>query len=287
MIKNILYTVKKIPVLLLFFSACEETIDISDYEENPPIVVEGYIEDEHYPIVFLGSGSAFFKDIDSVTLYEMIVSRAKVTIYSETDSEILTLRRDNKLYPPFYYEGTELKGKAGETYRLIAEYENRTVTGKTTIPPPIPIDSVWIEYEGTDKNTGVLRISFTDPAGQINYYRTYTKRKGKDDSYIPTSINTFNGQYNEGEKMEISLYRGMGSFSDLSEEDRYFHQGDTIMLKLCTIDKESFRFWNAIQGRVLGTTSFSPSGENVPTNIKNGLGVFSGMGSYYKTILAK
>lgn len=274
-------------LFIVFVWGCEETLELPKTEQQVPIVVEAYIEENQYPLVFLSSGSSFWHDIDSVTLYEMIVGRAKVSIYSESDSEILTLRRDHSFYPPFYYEGTRLKGKQEEPYRILVEYQDQQVTGNTTIPPPVQIDSLWIQYENNNPNQGIVYIQLSDPAEQANYYRTYTKRKNIDSRFIPTQINTFQDKYFEGQTIEFGLHRGMGDLSELAGDNHYFVRGDTITVKFCTIDQVSFHFWNLLQGRALGTNSFAPSGENLPSNVENGLGIICGMNCQEINIIAQ
>ena len=42
------------------------------------------------------------------------------------------------------------------------------------------------------------------------------------------------------------MLRGPESFTDI-DDDLYFKKGDTVMIKLCTMDKAHFDFWQTLE----------------------------------------
>lgn len=272
--------------LLLFFSCTEEIELILPLSENE-IVVEGWIEQNRYPIVYLTLSVPFTSEIDSSALYDQIVSQAKVTVSCDNQSEILTLKLNDNQYPPKYYSGTEMKGVAGKRYDLKIEYKGKVVTAATTIPQPPHLDSIFFQLEEGEDVKGHLYFDFTDNAASKDYYRTFAQVKHKDKRFYPTLLNSFDDQYFNGENIRFVLYKGYKTLDDYSAENKYFLKGDTVVIKFCSVDKEHFDFWNSYQGKVLNITSFTSSFNKIKSNINGGLGVWGGYGAGYRQVIIK
>src|SRR5262245_60933615 len=141
MIQKLLF----LPFVAMLFLACEPEpqLDIVTYE--PRLVIDGSIESGGFPRVVLSRSASYFAAIDSSNIRDLIVSTAKVTVSDGNESEVLTLKRDNTFFPPYYYQGTSLKGQAGKSYTLTVEVKGERYEASTTIPPPPKFDKLWFE----------------------------------------------------------------------------------------------------------------------------------------------
>ena len=162
--------------LLLFFTSCKKDLPIEAATPKQQLVVEGYIEQDRYPRVYLTKTSPYFQKIDSMAMWKLLGSVGKVTIATKSDTEVLTLRSNFKQFPPFYFEGTEIKGKVGEEYHLKVELHGKVYTSKTTITPPVPLSQLEVKTNPIDAAKKYFFIRFLDPSLQKNYYKIYVKR---------------------------------------------------------------------------------------------------------------
>lgn len=279
-------------ITILFFAlsvfSCQKEIELDFPEPEDQIVVDGYIEKGNYPYVVLTKSVSFFSEVDSSQLKDLIVTTAKVTVSTDSETEILTLQKNDKFFPPYVYRGTKIKGKVGETYRLKIEVNNKIITAKTTITESPEIDSIWFESVQTSDTLGLIWLTIKNDLTESNYYRLVTKRTGKDSNFLPSMIfSAFNDVNFDGESFNIAVYKGITDFSH-PLEDIYFNIKDTVQIKLSTMDNESYNCWMSLQNEMVNYGNpFAEPNNAVTTNINNGVGVWSGFGSIYYTYLPK
>jgi hypothetical protein len=274
-------------VFLILISSCTEELKLDLPEPDDEIVIDGWIESNQYAKVLLTRNAPFFSSIDSVSIRNLVLSRAKVTLSDGDSSEVLILRRNDEYFPPYIFEGNEIKGEIGKTYTVTAEYGGKKAWASTTIPPKVGLDTIYLTLESGSDTLGSVHIEFTDPANEKNYYRVLTKVRGKDRRFISPLIMGFDDKYFSGAKFGFSMSRGPSSFIS-SRVNKYFAVGDTVDIKFCTIDKESFDFWSTFQDEILNSTNpFASSLAKIKSNVKgSGLGVFTGYGvNFYTRIL--
>ena len=116
----------------ILLSACD-----GDYMpvQDSHLVVEGWIEDDGYPTVIVTLSIPITEDyVPADTLSSYIVRWAKVTVYCDGDSVVLTGKYDSGYYPPYIYTTSGMRGEAGKTYSLKVEYKDMTATAITKIP---------------------------------------------------------------------------------------------------------------------------------------------------------
>jgi hypothetical protein len=120
--------------------------DLLEGIEQPDalIVVDGWIEQGRQAKVFLTTNAPYFTSIDSASIRELVLSRAKVTLSDDDTSEVLILRKDLNYFPPFYYQGNIITGETGRSYRLTAEYGGKSAEAETTIPREVSIDTAFL-----------------------------------------------------------------------------------------------------------------------------------------------
>ena len=266
-----------ISVFLPAFLACEKELELDVPTPENKVVVDGYIEAGRHPVVYLTQSFPFFEEIDEDQLFENIVAVAKVTVSTGTQSEILSLERDTSVYPPFYYTGIDILGEAGKRYDLRVDFQGNVITASTTIPPVAELDSLW--FIRKNDSLGYIRFRLFDDPDEKNYYRTFYRVLGKDDHFVPSYINALDDQYFNGQAGDFSIYKNVDELTDLYYNDKLFDVGQNVRIKIASMDKAHFDFWNSFQGKNLGLTSFTAEPGSIESNIEGGLGVWGGYGS--------
>lgn len=282
---NIEYRV--IILIICFFAifSCNDDLDLDIKLPDALIVVDGWIENGDQAKVFLTSNSPYFSTIDSASLRDMVLSQAKVSLSDGENSEVLILRKDSRYFPPYYYAGNTIFGETGKQYTLTAEFGGKSIIAETTIPPSVIIDTTIYKLNEDSDSLGKLILKFTDPPDEKNYYRIFTKCIGKDDKFISSFIIAINDQYFNGDEISFSLTRAPESFLSTAGNN-YFIKGDTIVVKLCTMNKPSFEFWSSYQDEVINATNpFASSVSDLKSNIiGDGLGIWGGYGVSIDTL---
>lgn len=278
--------------VLLNIVSCEKTItiDLPPLEER--IVIQGAIEQNDYSLVFISKNAPYFASVDSAALVKMMVLDAKVYITDGITSEQLSIIFVP--YFPFYaYSGDTIKGVVGRNYTLKVEAEGKTYNAITTITEPDYLDSTWFKKEDKRDSLGYIWARYTDDPYTIRYYMGLAKRLHKDNKFIQLFGSIFDGQFMNGQSITVSLSRGIDNlYKEPTQQERdefgFFKIGDTIILKVCTMDKAHYDFWRIVNKEIY--TGNSPFGtpSRVPTNLSGGaLGFWGGFGVTYDTIYAK
>ncbi len=277
-------------ILALFVAGrgCNDDLLSGLREPDALIVVDGWIEEGRHAKVFLTTNAPYFTSIDSSSIRDLVLSGARVTLSDGDNSEILILRKDLSYFPPFYYQGNEIIGETGKHYTLKAVYGGKNALAETTIPPKVSIDTSFFELVEGEDSTGVMKLLFTDPPEEKNYYRIFTRRMGVDDRFVPSVLMAINDRYFSGQQLIFTVTRPPASILS-SVGNEYFSIGDTIVVKLCTMDKASFDFWSSYQEEVMNAANpFASSMNNLETNVMGeGLGVWAGYGVSYDTVIAR
>jgi hypothetical protein len=249
--------------------------------------VEGWIENGKNAEIILSHTAPYFSAIDSNSLRDFAETHAKVTLFSGTEKEVLTLVPNQAYFPPLVYSSVEMKGETGKTYSLQIILSGDTITSSTTIPEPVSLDSVWFEHEPGLISKGKIWIRLKDNAAEENFYRILYKRKGKDSQFVSTNLSAFSDVLYNGKTVEMGFLRGFSSLI-AAEEENYFESGDTVNVKFCTIDKIQFDFWNIYQNEVLASVNpLSSSNYHLKSNIRGGLGIWTGYGATYYQVIAR
>ena len=274
-------------VLSIIIGGCEREVDIDIPEHFSEIVVEGWIDQGKGAKVLLSLSAPFFAKIDSSNLRDYSVTRAKVTLQSDSESEVLTLKPNEVFFPPYYYFGSDLLGEIKGNYKLIIELDSEIYIAETTIPELVPIDSSWFTIKPDNDTLGLIGIQFTDDASRKDYYRVLTKRIGKDNRFIPTFTSVFSDELFNGQTININLARGNSSLLDV-HNNRYYEKGDTIIIRFCSINKTHFDFWNTLQSQIISSANpFAASNTQVISNIDGGRGIWGGNAAWYDTLYTK
>lgn len=271
--------------------SCEKTITI----DLPPlverIVIQGAIEQDDYPLVFISRNSPYFANVDSAALVKMMVLDAKVFVSDGISSEQLNIVFIP--YFPFYaYKGDTIKGVVGRNYSLRVEAEGKTYNATTTITQPDNLDSLWFKRDDVKDSLGYIWAKYTDDPSTIRYYMGLAKRLNKDKKFIQLFGSIFDGQFVNGQSITFSMTRGIDNlYKEPTQQERdefgFFKVGDTIILKVCTMDKAHYDFWRIAEKEMYTGNSPFATPSRVPSNISGGgLGFWGGFGVTYNTIYA-
>ena len=263
--------VVQILLLAVLAAACNKTEEVG----RSRIVVEGWIENGDHPVVMVSEsiGIATDRNMDSKDMLDHIAKWAKVTVSDGTNTEILTGMPDTRYFPPYIFTSSRITGEVGKTYTLEVEYKDYKVRGTTTIPEPVPIDTVYVQ--SVTDTTASVRVGFTDPVRTGQYYKVLTKTEGKDTHYHPSALTNISDESLNGYS-EVFLYstQRLMDFVDFPN----IHTGDVLWIKLCSIDRKTYDYWNNFE-IMIASNAFSMFFENdLESNLEGGLGYWAGYG---------
>lgn len=278
----------------LFLTSCEKEIEVDLPEYETKTVIEGTIELGEPAMVTITRSTDYFAHYDSETLSRMFINNAIVTLTDNFGhSETLTFGFDDSQPLPFVYRGSTILGQTGGIYTLTVKVEDKEYTATTSILPTVPIDTIFFVEQDQDVHSGIIRIKFTDPAGVYNYYRIFSKVLGRDNAFLPSwGSSTFDDRLIEGISSNGDVYRGSSSnlMQDTTQNEGmmrsdYFMPGDTVVVKWCSIDYNTYKFWYSAEMEIMtgGNPFMTPA--PIISNIPNALGVWSGYGTRIDTIV--
>lgn len=286
-------------LLFLFFMicGCEKNIDIKLEDTTPKLVVEATIETGEYPTVVLTKSVGYFSRIDPQALLTSFVRNAEV--YVSNAGRTHKLKEYSFQAAPgvllYYYTvdstnlSTAFKGALNQSYSLRIAAEGREYTATTTIKPlRKTIDSMYAKpapLPDTAKRNILVKV--TDPVGFGDYVRVFTKLNGS--AFLPPFNSAFDDLFIDGTTYEVQMVKGYdrNDRGNAGNSDRsLFNRGDTVTLKMSSIDKATYEFWQTMEYSYgsIGNPFSTPT--KVTSNISNGaLGYFGGYASVYKTVI--
>lgn len=290
-----------LPIALLLTN-CEKNITADLPDPVQKIVVEGSIESGGVPLVVLNRNYPYFGEFNPAQYATGFVRDATVTVSDGTNTVTLTEICFSELSPEqqailgeqlgtipdslstdFDYCVYTLLipsmiGQYGKTYTLqINTTDNQQLSAVTTIPQPVPLDSLWLEPSQNPDYADSLRrvyVQFKDPDTLGNYYRYYSTRN----SEPLYAVQEFDDLVVNGKDFYFPINRGQ---SDAEPFDinrfGYYVVGDTAHLRWVTMDNASYRFYNSLS---FSENSNGPFGSivDVKTNIEGGIGIWAGFG---------
>ena len=281
-------------LLSLLIVSCEREIEIDLGENEETIVVEGIIEAGGNPRVLVSKNRGFFNNFpsDIVALLDTFILQDAVV--SVSDGQItypLNFVFNPLEYPFAYYTTNALVGEVGKTYYLTVQALGKTATARTTIPPPVPVDSLYFGLNVFDVNEdslGFLYATYKDPDTLGNAYRLYAK-KSSETQYFPVNGAITNDDFINGKNVTFFSGQSNKPFAvqdTFIDQDFFYRLGDTIQIKFCSIGNREFEFYNTFEA-ALGTNG-NPFASPIiiKSNIEGGLGVWCGQSYFSDTLIA-
>ena len=262
---------------LFLTTACEK-------ENIPPkvpqaIVVEGWIENDNFPIVILTKTLPVSDEYQNINELENLLIRwAKVTISDGTNSVVLTGRYDKMYYPPDVYTTSYMRGEVGKTYSLKVEYYDDVITAQTTIPAPPVIDRYKVEKCADSDTLYQITACFRDSPSEKNYYQFFTKEGTDTNHYIGCYLGSIDDAMIQG-SAECPVYRGR-TIQKFRSYTSFFSVNDKVSIKFAQVDETSYRFWDAFtKAQSLNDNMFFSPSASLPSNIHGGTGYWCGYGA--------
>jgi len=279
----------------MLFIGCEKNINFDLNEAPATLVVDANIENNLPPIVVLTKSLDYFSSVNPSIIQNLFVHDAEVTI----SNGIKTHRLKEYAQPMdggynFYMYSidtanmaTAFNGELNTTYTLKISSEGKQYEATTQIPTLAKqIDSLWWKKAPFQDDTSkvIVMIKATDPPGLGNYVRYFTKKNSE--QFLPGRNSVFDDQVIDGTTYELQLDPGIDFNNKVPQDSNFFKRGDTVTLKLCNIDKASYKFWSTWEFayQSIGNPFAQPN--KVLGNVSNGaLGAFYGYAAVYRTLV--
>ncbi|MEP6616874.1 MAG: DUF4249 family protein [Ginsengibacter sp.] len=275
--------------------SCEKNIDFNLKETPEVLVVDASIENGKPPLVVLTKSFGFFSTVSPELLANSFIHDASVVISKGSEEHALKeYHFDSSGGYRIYYYSTDTSnangiftGELNTSYQLRIIYGDKEYSAITTIPPLAKKpDSMWWKPApfNADTNKVVVMTRIIDPPGLGNYIRYFTsKNRGP---FLPGENSVYDDQFIDGSTYEIPVEPGIDRNNKIKYEDNYFRKGDTVVLKMCNIDRTTFKFWSSMEFAYQGNGNPFASPVKVIGNISNGgLGAFCGYAAAYKTLI--
>lgn len=270
--------------ILLFFSiltaifSCKRE-DFTDIPFDSKMVVEGWIETGDVARVILMQNIPMTVTVDSTDFLQYVLRSATVIVSCDGIDDTLQLRSASGYLPPYMYVGQKLIGQANKLYKLKVIHLNTVLTAESTIPEAIDIQKIIYHKEFPTDTLGRLSIRFSDPVGQKNYYQVATLVEDYDDVFIPALYGNFSDTDFTDATIDFNITRGITIFPKTNLE-LYYYNNDRVHIRLRTMNKEGYDFWNSWQNEVLNSQNpIFPANTSLKSNIKgNGIGIWCGYG---------
>ncbi len=308
--------------IVVFNIACETDITIDLPKPEEKLIVQGRVENGLRPFVFLSRNTGYFEAVEIPKIDEnsnldeiqQAMTNSLGVIY---DSTILITVSDGSLtdtlrptinilkFPYFGYQAKTLVGEFGKNYRLEINYKNKFYWASTNIPYPVDIDSVSFEYASNNDTCGNLNFLIYDNPNTRNFYFMETQVLGEQiDFYRPyLSSSVFDDEFSNHDTIYISpLLRGFEENDFLNPihytkqsfdendtvfiENAYYDFGETVNIKLSSIDKDSFLFWMSFYKHLSTASNPFTNPASLKSNIhgENCEGIWAGHASSITTV---
>lgn len=265
---------------ILALAACDNSYLESDNTEE--LVVEGWIESGHAPVVLVTSTLPVSSTPQPVSnIDEHILRYAEVYIDHDGEREYLTARLTDRFVIQNYFTSPTMRGEPGGTYSLHVKWLDYEASAVCTIPEPPVIDTAYFE-KAVDDTTFIAKMSFHNDPKAGRYYQTFRRIGNASNAYKAVNFTTLDGAKVDTVVTETFM-RQLSSLKDV-----HFHPGDTVALKLATIERSMYEFWNSYANyeNSAGSSVLSaPS--NIKGNVTGAIGFWAGYGIDIREIICK
>jgi Domain of unknown function (DUF4249) len=273
--------------LLISLAACgnlEKEVTLDFPQNAGQLVVESYLVPNQPFQVLITKSNGFFDPLGLTTdfLLKSLEGDAKVSI--SHNGKVYNLKNQLFVNPTNgligNYVATETVPLSyNQDFQLnISTKAGKTITGVTRLLPPVPIDSVVVEFDAVKDTSSRARafMYYKDDTKTANYYRRILQRMRKgqlrteqdfvtDDLIFDTEKQAFGSRYG-------------------------FKNGDTIINTLCNVDRAYYDYFRSVL--LAEQANGNPFGQGVPikSNISGtaeAIGIFTGLSSATKVNIAK
>lgn len=281
----------------VFLIGCEKKVNFQLHDQPDKLVVEATIENGQPPIVVLSKSVGYFSKISADLLTQSFIHGADVYVSNGSfNHKLKEYSRSFGNGVTFYFYSidsanlsTSFVGQLNHQYSLRIMSEGKEYAATTTIPDTTKrIDSVWWKkppvISGSDSTKVIVMVRATDRPGYGDYIRYFTKTNSE--PFLPPLNSTFDDYFIDGTTYELQVDKGVDRNLSIDYNENFFRRGDTVGLKLSSIDKATYDFWRTMEFSYASVGNPFSSPTKVLSNIKgDALGYFGGYASQYRTII--
>ncbi len=260
--KYILNNIRGLCVLFMItVCSCEHIVHVELADSEPLIVIEGNFTNEMgYHIVKISKSMSFHNSSEFP-----LVSGADVVIKG-SDGFVEKLTEVS----PGKYTTSFVKGTPKVTYTLTVKVEGETYISQSYMPPPINMDTVFINKENFEwwerKPKGYrLYCQFFDGQENGDYILFRTNIDGK----LQEKIFVFSDEYVNARLVQYRFY------------DIDIYKGSRVFVEVCSIDEKAYKYFKSLRNVIVDNEGGGRSGpvgaipSNPECNFTNGaLGCF-------------
>jgi len=300
-----------INILLIIFifisSGCERVIDLELPPPKEALVVYGLIETDSLVKVSLTRNSPYFDPVDLQTILELQVSDALIIVEGEGESDTLIPAMEFQHYTLFNYKGSRIRGRVGGRYRIKIITAAHELEAETSILPPLKVDSIWHRTKADlileagnllpvarDSQLASIYYRYSDGPLLGDRVRIFSRRN-QESQWSSGFASAFSDELINGQTIDFILPRGKEVYlfndSTTFNEFGFFELGDTVYVKVASIDLPQYQFWNSLASATGGSGNPFAIPTVVATNIQSkkgrGLGVWGGYGNYHYTYIIR
>lgn len=280
-----------LPILVLALVSCQKEITVDLPAVEKKIVVDGGIFTGQYAEINLTWSTGYFDPVDSASLASYLITNALVVVTDGSLTDTLQLSFNPNKPIPIVWKGNTIIGQVGHTYNLTVVVDGKTVTSSTTIPSPVPLDSVWFKVEPGQDSLGFAWAHLTDPTGIGNGYRWYAKRLNEDSAFLAPGGSAFDDRFIEAKSFDFGYNRPRNPAANAPEEidgERgYYKIGDIVIVQFCSMGQREVNFFRTYETEVSNNGNPFAAPGVVETNINGGLGIWCGFAPAYDTIVCQ
>lgn len=252
--RNSFYKILPLFLGILFFSSCEQVIELDLRDSDARIVIEGRITDEPESCIVQISRVVNYDATNSSNP----VSGASVTLIDNGTSFIL------EESAPGIYQLPALTGIPGHMYQLSVIADGDIYNASCKMPEKIDLDTLYLNEEVFFVDTNLTaNFEFQDIPGIRNYYRYVYDDNEKD---AGRNILIDEDTFYDGQLVEQFIV----SFND------EIKTGDTIRLELWCIDEAVHLYYKTLASIIDGSSGQLAAPANPTSNLSGGaMGYFS------------
>jgi hypothetical protein len=245
-------------------AACTKTITPNLNNAGSQLYIQGAVSDTPGPYyVSIGRSAGFY---DS-SIYPG-VSGASVTITDSTTGQLDALTETST---GLYVTHSLVKGIPGHTYRLNVQLNGKTYSAASTMPQPVPLDSVSFDFSDTSQIEAVA--NFQDPLHIVNFYKYTMMINGR----VDKRFQAFDDRLSDGRYIRDRIDADTGEVK----------RNDVVRLSLVSIDSNVYVYLHEAENIAYNNAGLT-SPANPQSNITGGcLGYFSAQAVSNKTGIAK
>lgn len=292
-------------ISMVAISSCLKDITVEIPQADSCLVVDGYIDFNDRPIVFLSKSMAYFTELDTNAVNGLQITDEEATVIVSDGSVVDTLKYlPIQRWPYKCFQGTKILGQLNHRYDLTVSYKGDKYTSSTMIPDTVTIDTVMATFF-TD-TFALMKVNWKDPKNVNNYYSIHVKNQYQPMYYRPYALChiTYDSDLDGKEMAFAMVVKGLerntyyNNFFSKEDEDSALYKlgdifcfsvGDSVSLKLSTIDQVTYNVWESWYRNWLSDGNPFMNPATVKTNIeapegRTAKGFWSGYGASYSSV---